>query len=53
MRTIADGLWGAANCKLPPGPPNATDAALKINHAVLVVGYQMTTKPYHWIISKG
>lgn len=30
-RAAADGLWGAANCQLPPGPPNATDAALRIN----------------------
>lgn len=48
----AGSLWGAANCAVPPGPPNATDAELKLNHAVLVVGYDMSYKPYKWIVSE-
>ncbi|KAI7845778.1 hypothetical protein COHA_000692 [Chlorella ohadii] len=43
------GTWPASACSLPPGAPNATKAM--VNHALLVVGYDMTTPGnYHWIV---
>ncbi|KAI7844948.1 hypothetical protein COHA_001595 [Chlorella ohadii] len=49
---FTSGTWGTENCPPPRGDRNDTDAALKINHAVLVVGYQNITMPGHWIISE-
>ncbi|KAL4422483.1 hypothetical protein ABPG75_008680 [Micractinium tetrahymenae] len=41
------GLWTAAECDVPAGPPIASRAGM--NHAVLVVGFNMTAQPPYWI----
>ena len=43
------GVWPASSCKLPSGAPNASLAT--VNHALLVVGYDMSIKNnHHWIV---
>ena len=42
------GVWPASSCALPPGPPAAANAT--VNHALLVVGWNMLYKPYYWIV---
>ncbi|KAL4436061.1 hypothetical protein ABPG77_005509 [Micractinium sp. CCAP 211/92] len=42
------GLWTTADCEVPAGPPSFSSA--KTNHAVLVVGFNMTARPPYWII---
>lgn len=40
------GLWPASSCALPPNPSKAM-----VNHALLVVGYDMTIPGNeHWIV---
>ena len=46
---FASGVWPASSCALPPGPPDPTKAM--VNHALLVVGYDMTFPGNeHWIV---
>lgn len=40
------GVWQASRCPLPSGPPTMQFA--KMNHAVLVIGYNMTASPPYW-----
>lgn len=43
------GVWPASSCALPPGNPNPNYA--RVNHALLVVGYDATIPGnHHWII---
>lgn len=43
------GVWPNDSCVLPPGPP--TNARATVNHALLVVGYDMTIPGNHrWIV---
>ncbi|PRW61301.1 deleted in malignant brain tumors 1 -like [Chlorella sorokiniana] len=43
------GIWPANSCKLPPGRPSNAQAL--VNHALLVVGYDMTVPGnHHWIV---
>lgn len=46
---FSGGVWPASSCPLPPGAPSASLA--QVNHALLVVGYDMTIKDnHHWIV---
>jgi len=40
------GVWTAARCDYPAGPPNYENAT--INHALLVVGFNLTATPPYW-----
>lgn len=42
------GIWAASSCALPPGAPDPAKAL--VNHAVLVVGWNMLYQPYYWIV---
>ncbi|KAL4458947.1 hypothetical protein ABPG75_013812 [Micractinium tetrahymenae] len=42
------GVWQAARCPLPGGAP--TVASAQMNHAVLVIGYDMTASPPYWLL---
>ncbi|KAL4431625.1 hypothetical protein ABPG77_001467 [Micractinium sp. CCAP 211/92] len=42
------GVWEASHCPLPSGPPSLLSA--KMNHAVLIIGYNMTANPPYWLL---
>ena len=46
---FVSGTWPASSCALPPGQPDPGKAT--VNHALLVVGYDMTIPGNeHWIV---
>lgn len=42
------GIWPASSCALPKGAPSSKHAM--VNHAMVVVGWNMRYKPHYWIV---